>query len=129
MHWFLKFILEMKLYMFRTVPLSIIRSFFYCTHSNGICHTCLLTACKRDHNRIEFHPDPALKLSANLYDIHHCCAYSEKTPDDEQRNCLKHVEFHSKNKFEKLMYLVGFNIRHGNHIAVWTIRESGIDST
>jgi len=27
MHWFLKFILGMKLYMFRTVPLSIIRSF------------------------------------------------------------------------------------------------------
>ena len=28
--------------MFRKVPLSIIRS-FYCTHSNGICHTSLLT--------------------------------------------------------------------------------------
>jgi len=27
MHWFLKFILCMKLYMFRKVPLSIIRSF------------------------------------------------------------------------------------------------------
>jgi len=27
MHWFLKFIFGMKLYMFRTVPLSIIRSF------------------------------------------------------------------------------------------------------
>jgi len=27
MHYFLKFILGMKLYMFRTVPLSIIRSF------------------------------------------------------------------------------------------------------
>ena len=24
-----------------------------------------------------------------------------KTPDDGQRNCLKHVEFYSKNKFEK----------------------------
>ena len=29
-----------------------------------------------------------------------------KTPDDGQRNCLKHVEFHSKNKFEKLVHLV-----------------------
>ena len=27
MHWFLKFILGMNLYMFRTVPLSIVRSF------------------------------------------------------------------------------------------------------
>jgi hypothetical protein len=26
----------------------------------------------------EFHPDPACKLSANLYDIYHCCVYSEK---------------------------------------------------
>ena len=23
-------------------------------------------------------PDPARKLSAKLYDIHHCCVYSEK---------------------------------------------------
>ena len=23
-------------------------------------------------------PDPARKLSTNLYDIHHCCVYSEK---------------------------------------------------
>ena len=31
-------------------------------------------------------------------------------PDDGQRNYPKHVEFHSKNKLEKLMYLVGFII-------------------
>ena len=31
-----------------------------------------------------------------------------KTPDDGQRNCPKHVEFHSKNKFEKSVHLVGF---------------------
>ena len=35
--------------MFRTVPLSIIRS-FHCTHSNGICHTDLLTACEQDQD-------------------------------------------------------------------------------
>ena len=34
-----------------------------------------------------------------------------KTPDDGQRNCPKHVEFYSKNKFEKLVHLVGFIIR------------------
>ena len=59
--------------MFRTVPLSIIRS----------------------------------KLSANLYDIHHCCVYSEKLQMMD-RGCPKHVEFYSKNKFEKLVHLVGF---------------------
>jgi len=35
-----------------------------------------------------------------------------KTPDDGQRNCPKHVAFHSKNKFEKLVHLVGFNVRN-----------------
>jgi len=34
-----------------------------------------------------------------------------KTPDDGQRNCTKHVEFYSKNKFEKLVDLFGFIIR------------------
>ena len=34
-----------------------------------------------------------------------------KSPDDGQRNCPKHVEFYSKNKFEKLVHLVGFIIR------------------
>jgi len=42
------------------------------------------------------------KLSANLYVV--LCVQS-KTPDDGQRNCPKHVEFYSKNKFEKLVHL------------------------
>ena len=33
------------------------------------------------------------------------------TPDDGQRDCPKHVEFHSKNTFEKLVHLVGFVVR------------------
>jgi len=84
--------------MFQTVPLSIIRSFSLYTHSNVICHT-------------EFRPDPARKLSPSLYDIHHCCVYSEKTYDDGQRNCPKHVKFYYKNKLAKLVHLVGFIIR------------------
>jgi hypothetical protein len=35
-----------------------------------------------------------------------------KTPDDGRRNCPKHVEFHSKNEFEKWMRLVVFVIRN-----------------
>jgi hypothetical protein len=31
--------------------------------------------------------------------------------EDGQRNCPKHVEFHFQNKFEKLVYLIGFIIR------------------
>jgi hypothetical protein len=34
-----------------------------------------------------------------------------KNPDDGQRNCSKHVQFYSKNKFEKLVHLVGFIVR------------------
>jgi hypothetical protein len=33
------------------------------------------------------------------------------TPDDGQKTCPKHVEFYSKNKFEKLVHLVGFIVR------------------
>jgi len=40
-----------------------------------------------------------------------CCQQTCMTPDDRQRNCLKHVEFYSKNKFEELVHLVGFIIR------------------
>jgi hypothetical protein len=40
-----------------------------------------------------------------------------KTPDDGQRNCPKHVEFYFKNKFEKLLHLVGFIIRYPRRLA------------
>jgi len=33
------------------------------------------------------HPDPAHKLSANLYDIYNSCVYNEELLDG-QRNCL-----------------------------------------
>jgi hypothetical protein len=93
MHKFLKFIFGMKLYMFRTVPLSIIRSFSLYTQQ--------------------------WYMSANLYDIYHCCVYSEKTLEYGQRNCLKHVEFHSKNIFEELVHLVGFIVRNGCITFTW----------
>jgi hypothetical protein len=42
---------------FRQFP-STSSGVFYCTHSNGICHTGLLTACKQDQDGTQFHPDP-----------------------------------------------------------------------
>jgi len=54
-----------------------------------------------------FRPDPARTLSAHITLL---CLQWKKTPDDGQRNCPKHVEFYSKNKFEKLVHLVGFII-------------------
>jgi len=50
--------------MFRTGPLSIFRSFSLYTLQWYMSY--------------RFRPDPARKLSANLYNIHHWCAYSEK---------------------------------------------------
>jgi len=50
-------------------------------------------------------PDPSRKL----YDIPFLCV-EWNTPDDGQRNYAKCVEFYSKNKFEKLVHLVGFII-------------------
>jgi len=46
--------------MFRIVSLSIIRSFSLYVYTQ----------------QLQFHPDPVRKLSANLYDIYHCCVYT-----------------------------------------------------
>jgi len=55
----------------------------------------------------------------------YCCVYNEKTPDDGQRNCPKHVQLYSKNKFEKLVHLVGFIIR----TSVTLLRATITDNT
>jgi len=68
-------------------------------------------AISRIRTELQFRSDPPRKLSANLYDIYLCCVYNEKIPDDGQRNFPKDVEFYSKNKFEKLVQLVGFITR------------------
>jgi len=74
--------------MFRTVPLSIIRSIALYTQQWFMSYRfadCLLAG------------------SGWIY----CCV---QCPDDGQRNCPKHVEFYSNNKFEILVHLVGFII-------------------
>ena len=41
------------------------------------------------------------------------------THDDGQRNCTKYVEFFPKNKFEKLVHLVGFYYKNtSNYIGI-----------
>jgi len=42
-----------------------------------------------------------------------------KTPDDGQRNCPKHVEFYSNNKFEKLVNLVDFITRTSGYKVIF----------
>jgi len=122
MHQFLKFIFGIKLYMFRTVPLPIISSFSLYTQQRYRSYRLQLQLASRIRTELQFRPDPAPKLSANR-----CCVYSEKTADDGQRNCPKHVEFYSKNKFEKLVHLVdrlcGLVVR----ISGYRYRGSGFD--
>jgi len=99
--------------MFRAVPLSIIRSFFavHTTMVYGICHTGLLTACEQDQDGTGsvLILLVSCRQTCMTYTIAVCTA--KKTPDDGQRNCPKHVEFYSKNRFEKLVHLVAFIVR------------------
>ena len=65
--------------MFRTVPLSIIRSFSLYTQQWYVYMSYRFADNLRaGSRRNESRPDPARKLSANVYDIYHRCVYSEK---------------------------------------------------
>ena len=100
-HWFLKFILGLKFYTFHTVPLSIIRSFSLYTQQWYVIQVCWQLA---SGIRME-----SWSCSQAVWHIPWLCV-QWKTPDDGQRNCPKHVALQSKNKFEKLVHLVGFII-------------------
>ena len=54
------------------------------------------------------HQEFLTEHTAMVYVIAVCAV---KNPSDGQRNSPKHVEFNSKNKFQKLVHLVGFIIR------------------
>jgi hypothetical protein len=96
MHQFLKFIFGIEIYIFRTGFLSIIRSLVLYT-TIGICRT--------------GYADCLASSQHKFYDIHLLLRIQYQTPDDGQKTCQKHVEIYSKNKFEKLVHLVGFIIR------------------
>jgi len=63
----------MNLYMFRTVPLSIIRSFSLYTQQWYMSYS--LADSLRTGSGWNC---SILILSANLYEVYHCCVYSEK---------------------------------------------------
>jgi len=66
-------------------------------------HTAMVYVIQLASRSRTFRPDPARKLSANLYDVYHCCVYSEKL--------LVMDRGAVRNKFEKLVHLVGFITR------------------
>jgi len=86
----------MKPYIFQTVPLSIIRSSFNVHSAMVYIMQVYRQLSGRTRMEVQFHPGPARKLSTNLYDIYHCWVYSKWIPDNGQRNCPKHEEFHAK---------------------------------
>ena len=69
MHLFLKFTFGIKLYIFRTVPLSIIRSSSLYTQQWYMSYSLQLQLVSRIRTELQLRPDPAHKLSTNLYDI------------------------------------------------------------
>jgi hypothetical protein len=110
----------MKLYMFRTVPLSIIRSFSLYTQQWYMLHR--FSDSLRAGSEWNIVPSWCCLQAASIPVWHIPLLYVQwENPDDGQKNCPKHVEFHSKNKFEKLVHLVGFNIRNCTRCTVtWT---------
>ena len=109
-----------KLYIFRTFPLSIIRSFSLYTeqwYMSYVFADSLLAGS--GWNAVPFW-SCSQAVSKPVWHIPLLCV-QWKTPVDGQRKCPKHVEFHSKNKLEELVHLVGFIIRNVTRCTVtWT---------
>jgi hypothetical protein len=81
----------MKLYMFRTVPLSFIRSYSLYTEQRYMSYGFVDSFRARSGWNCSFQP--------------------------------KHVEFHFKNKFEKLVHMVGFIIRKDISRLLWSFKS------
>jgi hypothetical protein len=107
------FILEMKFYMFWTVPLSIIRSYSLCTQQWCISYRFVDSSRGGSWSKAVYKPVWHMPLLSVQW----------ITPDDGQRNCPKHSEFHFQNKFEKLVHVVSFIIRKYCWVAVWKAGE------
>ena len=90
-----------KLYMFQTGFPSIIRSTKLHIQRQVFVRPLLQPAASRQSLRA---------VSKPVWHVPLLCV-QWRIPDDGQGNCPKHVEFYSKNKSEKLVYLVGFIIR------------------
>jgi hypothetical protein len=102
MHYIDSFIIPSQLYMFWAMFSSIIRSTwlylqYLVVFNQAAAGWCLGWVCSQAVCKCVWHI-PLL-----------CVQW--KTLDDWQRNCPKHVEFHFKNKCEKLVHLVGFIVR------------------
>jgi hypothetical protein len=94
---------------------------FHCTHSNVICHTGLLTACEQDQDGTAviswFCSQDVSKpvwLIPLLCTVKNFWWLTEELPEI--------CRVPSKNKFEKLVYVVGFIIRNSGD-DLWTLSD------
>jgi len=88
--------------MFRTFPLSVIRSVSLYTQQWYMSHRFADSLRSAGSGRNCSSVLILLIASCMTYTIAVCTV---------KRNCPKHVDFYSKNKFEKLVHLVGFIVR------------------
>jgi len=100
---------------------------FFAVHTEMVCHTGLLTACELDQDGTGSVLILLASCICNLHDKLLLCV-QWKTADDAQKNCPKYIEFRSKNKFAKLVHLVGFIIRKKSNVVrfYWYFNPSSV---
>ena len=64
----------------------------------------LLTACKQDQDGTSSVLIPLASSQQTCMTYTYFCVYSAKLLMMDKKNCPKHVELYSKNKFEKWFY-------------------------
>ena len=114
--------------MFRRVPLSITRSVSLRASCQQVCVTYTIAVCTvknfwwwtEDQEQDQDGTSSVLILLADCQQT--CMTYTiavctVKNSWRWERNCPKHVEVYSKNKFEKLVHLVGFGYKN-SHVTV-----------
>jgi len=143
MHQCINFILFWNDTLHVSDGLSVHHQEFKTVHiATGICQTdaavCLLAGTRWN---LQFHPTTPPSLTVCEHDQYGTPSWScsqavwkpvwhipllcvqWKTPDDWQSDCPKHVEFYFKNKFEKLVHLLGFITRTHTHIQHPSLRK------
>jgi len=95
---------------------------FHCTHSNGIRHISLRTACKQDQDGTMLILLKSCQQTCMTYTIA-VCTVKNSLRWTEELSEARRVSF--QNRFEKLVHLVGFIVRYLSRCTVtWTSNEN-----
>jgi len=105
-----------NLFLKWTLRVSDSSSVHHCTHSTGICHTGLQTACEQDQDGTSLILLASCQQTCMTYTIAVCTANNSWWWTEE---LSKTRRVHLKNKFEKFVHLVGFIIRKLQYICIF----------